>query len=537
MNEQEIENRLARLARSDENISSPETLRGYMRSLEAGTVKGKTEGLVDSRGPLRWGMPGLTAVRAIGSLALTAIIAGALLVAVAPRSSSTLSLATAAPGPTFGASSWTRLFSFPASSSGYARATGMRQSDGLIFGFISVEGPEHQSAQWGTFWRPQVLVAQTVDGRKWTLGDPLPDPVLTMNLPPMDASSAYNDVAKRGSRWVVVGGLVGVPAEVAIGDGNQPVQSIGMAWVSEDGISWQQPSSAQFPGYELDGVAATDWGFVATGVQSDGKGFGVWTSSDGATWRAALLPTATAAQPMGAVSFDPAGGYLVLAQDGDASKGAQTLESFHSVDGREWTEATVKMDTGVFVGGLSTSYENGNWTIDVVEASPVGGLTSDGLPKWEARLEKVVSADGVTWTSKGTSAEFAFPTSLHYQVRVRHGSETVGFAVAESGGGSGQLATAGATGPIPAPTMAVGSGDAGTPAPTEGPVASPSGQATQTISLGRTVDLTSWIPAGTGPSGVPTAAVATTDRLLLFVSQDDSTAGTEWVEVWSAPWP
>ena len=536
MNEQEIEAGLARLARSTESIGSPEALRRYMRSLEAGASKAKTAGPIGFGGPIRWRMPGLTGVRAAGSLAVTAIIAGILLVAVVPRGSSTLSLATPAPGPTFGASSWTKLSSFPALSIGYAGAMAMRQSDGLIYGLVMDGALERQSARWSSSSN-QFSVAHSVDGRAWTVGGPLPDPVRDLDLPPMDSWSAYNDVVKRGTRWVVVGGLVGAPAEVAIGDGNQPVQSIGMAWVSDDGISWQQPSSARFAGYELYGVVSTGWGFVATGVRSDGKGFGIWTSSDGATWQAALLPAATAAQPIGAISFDPAGGYLVIARDGDASKGAQTLESFQSVDGHEWAEATVGMDAGVFVGDLSTSYENGNWTIDVIEGRPVGGITPDASPKWDARLEKFISSGGTIWTSVGTSAEFPYPPSLDYRVWVRHGSEIVGFGVAEPGYGSAQLAGPGATRDIPAATTWVGSGDTGTVLPTEGPVASPSGQVEQAVSMGRTVDLASWTPAGTGPSGTPIAAVATTDRLLVFVAQYDYTAGTEWVEVWSAPWP
>jgi hypothetical protein len=538
MNEQEIEGQLARLAHSDEGIRSPETLRRFMHSLEGGSAKPNPASRVVSHGPLKWRMPGMTALRAIGSLAVTVFVAAVLLVAVVPRQSSTRGLVTAA-GPTFGASSWTKLFSFAASSQGDARATAMRQSDGLIYGLV-YHNVEHQTARWGTYSGPQVSVAQTVDGRKWTLGDALSDPVVTLNVPPMDSSSAYNAVAKRGNRWVVVGGLVGAPAQVALGDGNQPVQSVGMAWVSDDGISWRQPSSAQFPGYELQDVVATDWGFVATGIRSDGSEFGIWTSSNGETWQAALLPAATAAYSLAGISFDPAGGYLVVGQDGAQDKVPLTLALFHSLNGHEWTETKETKETATLVAAdLATSYENGAWTVNMVAVDRIKAATSERQPVWEAHLETVSSPDGVSWTSKDPSTEFEWPP-LIYSVRVPHGTEMVGFAAAAQGPGSTQPATA-ATGPVLAATAAVTS--PATPGPTGSQSATASGQTTgaelefQAIRIGRTVDLSSWTPAGTGPSGVPTDALATANGPLLFVYQRDDLTSSEWVEVWSAPWP
>ena len=71
---------------------------------------------------------------------------------------------------------------------------------------------------------------------------------------------------------------------------------------------------------------------------------------------------------------------------------------------------------------------------------------------------------------------------------------------------------------------------------------SPSAQASspiaaQTTVVARTVDHSSWTDAGAGPNGVPTAAVATSDGLLVFVYRANSDDSLEWVEVWSAPWP
>ena len=55
--------------------------------------------------------------------------------------------------------------------------------------------------------------------------------------------------------------------------------------------------------------------------------------------------------------------------------------------------------------------------------------------------------------------------------------------------------------------------------------------------VARTVDFSSWADAGVGPDGFVTAAVAASDRLMVFVYRSNSDDTQEWVEVWSAPWP
>jgi hypothetical protein len=520
MNDKELEGRLVRLARSDDNISSPESLRRFGRGLMSGAAQPAARDW-----PLKWAMPGLTAARAIGSLAVTAVIAGALLVAVVPKHPALKEVGTPAPEPTFAASSWTKLHSF-ASDSGWARASAMHLDGGLIYGLIQGDGAEQHSDRWGTFQTAQVSVANSLDGRVWTLGNPLSDPVLTRNLPPMDASTDYNDVIKRGSRWVVVGGIVGAPAAVAIGDGNQPVQSIGMAWVSDDGITWSQPAGAQFPGYELNSVRATESGFVVTGIRSGG-GTGIWTSSDGATWRAAPLPAAPASVSI-ELAVDPAGGYLALVTSGDWTKGPQTLSMLHSVDGREWTPATTKIQVAL-EADHSIAYENGTWMISLVEADQKIGDTADGLTTWQAHLQRVVSQDGVTWTTPDPSAEFTW-VSPRYTTRVKHGSDTIGFASAWA---PATPIAAGAT-PVPAATVMVVPG-AATPVPS--PTAGAPVPSAPPMTLGRTVDQTSWVSAGTGPAGIPTDALALPDRVLVFLYQNNLAGDVLWVEVWSAPWP
>src|ERR1035437_4201651 len=333
-----------------------------MHSLEASPTKHRS-GWVSLRRSLSVRLPGLKLARAAAGLAATAVIAALVLTAVL-ASHSSRQPATAGPAPTFAASSWTKLYSFPASSAYSARATAMRQSDGLIYGLVS-SSVERQTTRWGTYQSQQFSVAQTTDGRKWTISDPLSDLVDTLGDPPMDASMPYNAVAKRGSTWVVVGGLVGAPPQVAIGDGNQPVKSIGLTWVSTDGISWRQPSSAQFPGYELKDVVATDSGFAATGMMTDGSGFALWTSSDGISWQSALAVGATSAVGMGAIEFDSAGGYLAIGVEETGWNAPGTLVLFHSADGRRWTDRVEEMTHGV-AGGLTPRYANGRWRVDII---------------------------------------------------------------------------------------------------------------------------------------------------------------------------
>jgi len=535
MNEQEMEVRLERLARSGEDICAPEPLRRFMRSLEAGTVEATPVIRGARRGRFHWGLPGLMAVRAAATVAVTALIAGALLIAVVPAHSSPVAPPTPVAGPTFSASSWSRLYSFPASSGGFSQVTGMRQSDGLIYGLVARTGPEQQSARWGNFTGAEYLVAQSADGRNWTLGEPLSDPVLTMDLPPMDATAAYRAIAKHGSRWVVVGGVDGAPAAVAISDGNQPVESIGMAWVSDDGLSWRQPSSARFPGYKFTNVAATSWGFIATGSRADSTGFGVWTSSDGVDWQVAVEPTGTSTGSVD-IEFDPAGGYLAIAADAattDGATGSLKVAIFHSGDGHEWTQAKTKLNLSLG-SGVQVVHENGAWTINISVYDGPTGTTPDGQVTYRAHLEGVTSPDGLNWTPTGSSAEFTASASL-YSVAVRHGSETLGFIAPDQVNGMAPVAGLGVAVPAPAvPDVPV---PAGTAAPGVTPVAPGSNKSSQAIRVGRTDGLSGWTSAGTGPIGIPTDAVALPDRLLLFVSRSDAAAGTEWVEVWSAPWP
>jgi hypothetical protein len=540
VNEQEIDGELIRLARSDENVRAPESLRSFMRSLEAPPAK-PASGWVSLRRSLSLPMPRLRLARAAAGLAATAVIAALLLTAVLAGHSSRQPV-SAGPAPTFAASSWTRLhsfptvgtalYSFPTSSSGYARATAMRQGDGLIYGLLS-SSAWHQSARWGTWQSQQLSVAQTVDGREWTISDPLSDLVATLDYPPMDANMAYNAVAKRGSTWVVVGGLVGAPAQVAIGDGNQPVESIGLTWVSNDGISWQQPSGAQFPGYELMGVVATGSGFAATGMKTDGSGFAVWTSTDGVGWQTALAVGATSATTIGSPEFDSAGGYLAIGEEQTAWNAPTTLVLFHSSDGRHWTDSVADKTLQV-AAGLTTSYVNGRWQVDIIVADQQVGDVTAGQWVWNEHLETLTSSDGVAWSWEQPSTEFR-SSAFEPGVTVRHGSELIGLGRNAPGAGmaSTETGAAAATGPVIAPTEAVTSA-----VPSATPSAQASGQvAASTTVVARTIDLSSWTDAGAGPSGDVTAAVATPDALLVFVSKSNSDDSLEWVEVWSAPWP
>jgi hypothetical protein len=531
VNEQEIEGQLIRLARSDENVHAPESLRRFMQSLEASPAK-PAFGRVSLRRSLSLRVPRLRLARAAAGLAATAVIAALVLTAVL-ASHSSRQPATAGPAPTFAASSWTKLYSFPTTNARYARATAMRQSDGVIYGLVSTS-VERQTARWGTYQSQQVSVAQTGDGRKWTISDPLSDLVVTLNDPPMDSSMAYNAVAKRGGIWVVVGGLVGVPAQVAISDGNQPVKSIGLTWVSTDGSSWRQPSSAQFPGYELKDVVATDSGFAATGMMTDGSGFAVWTSSDGISWQSALAVGATSAAMMGAIESDSAGGYLAIGEEQTAWNAPTTLVLFHSPDGRHWTDSVADKTVQV-AAGFTASYVNGRWQVDIIVADQQVGNVTAGQSAWNEHLETLTSSDGIAWSWEQPSTEFR-SSPIEYSVAVRHGSEFIGLGVSsapDAGTASTAMGVAEATGPLIAPTEAVTS-----PEPSATPSAQASSQiAASTTVAARTVDFSSWTAAGAGPSGVPTDALATSDGLLVFVNRSNSDDSQEWIEVWSAPWP
>jgi hypothetical protein len=151
----------------------------------------------------------------------------------------------------------------------------------------------------------------------------------------------------------------------------------------------------------------------------------------------------------------------------------------------------------------------------------------------KSHLETATSRDGETWTWEPPSSEFP-SDGQQYSLRVFHGAETIGLATLPDG--AEPTATQGplSTGPIVAPTHLVAPISPGSsPAPV---------QPGQHIALARTVDLSTWTPAGVGPEGCDvntgscvTDAIATPDRLVIFVmaGQVPSTV----IEVWSAPWP
>jgi hypothetical protein len=412
----------------------------------------------------------------------------------------------------------------------------MRQSDGLIYGLLSSSDGLQQSARWGASTSSQVSVVQSDDGRKWTVSAPLSDLVVTGDYPPMDAGMAYNAVAKRGSTWVVVGGLVGAPAQVAISDGNQPVESIGLTWVSKDGINWQQSSGAQFAGYELEDAAATDSGFAATGMKSDGSGFAVWTSTDGINWQSAVTVGATSALTMGAIQFDPVGGYLAIGEEATARNAPLTLVMLHSSDGKHWTSSVADKTIQMAASNATTSYVEGRWQVNIMVADQqLGSLPANGHAAWNEHLETLTSSDGVAWSWDQPSTEFQSSTFVPW-VTVRHGAEFVGLGTSTSAdAGTTSTATAApmVTGPVIAPTEAV---------PSPAPSATPSAQASKTVAaqttvVARTVDFSNWTDAGAGPDGFATGVVAASDSLMVFVYRSNSDDTQEWVEVWSAPWP
>ena len=303
-----------------------------------------------------------------------------------------------------------------------------------------------------------------------------------------------------------------------------------------DGISWQQPAGAQFAGYELMDVVTTDSGFAATGMKTDGSGFAVWTSTDGISWQSAVTVGATSALTMGAIQFDSAGGYLAIGEEATARNAPTTLVLLHSSDGQHWTSSVADKTLQMVAGTGTTSYVNGRWQVNAIIADQqIGSQTAKGPAVWNEHLETLTSSDGVTWSWDPPSTEFQ-SNSFGPWVTVRHGAEFVGLGAGTSADAD-TMSTATAapvvTGPVIAQTEAV---------PPLAPSATPSAQASgpiaiQTTVVARTVDFSNWTDAGAGPDGFVTAAVAASDRLMVFVYRSNSDDTQEWVEVWSAPWP
>jgi hypothetical protein len=525
MNEQQIDSRLTALARADAGIGAPQDLRDLMRALESGQRQPRRERRsIGNPLPERIGRSGRL-VRDLVRLAACLVIAAGLLMAVLPRNQTTRPLQAPAATATFGPASWTRLGTIHGGADdGSSYVYDMRSESGLIYGLVS-GNVQHDSPPDGFWVAPEVSVAQSTDGKQWTVSDALPDPITLVGLSPHDWSGSYSAVAKLGTRWVIVGGTGAHDPALAS-------QGQGVVMVSDDGVSWREVTSARLPGYGYVDVVAAAWGFIAVAERTNGTGCEIWTSTDGLSWQVAsldsvassvaFLPIAGGDDSTGhaqSIAFDPEGGYLLAGYDHDGS-----LVLLHSGNGHAWVRS--KLDSS-YAAELAVRYVNGRWTVDVLISK---GQLAGGS---KAHLETATSRDGETWTWEPPSSEFP-SDGQQYSLRVFHGAETIGLATLPDG--AEPTATQGplSTGPIVAPTHLVAPISPGSsPAPV---------QPGQHIALARTVDLSTWTPAGVGPEGCDvntgscvTDAIATPDRLVIFVmaGQVPSTV----IEVWSAPWP
>ena len=203
-----------------------------------------------------------------------------------------------------------------------------------------------------------------------------------------------------------------------------------------------------------------------------GAGFGIQILMD-MTGDFILAVGATSAVMMGAIEFDSAGGYLAIGVEETGWNAPGTLVLFHSADGRRWTDSVEEVTHGV-AGGLTTSYVNGRWRVDIMVADQQVGNASTST--WNAHLETLTSSDGVAWSWEQPSTEFR-SSPIEYGVQVRHGSETIGLGASSASGAGTTLAPTGSvepTGPWLAPTQAVLSPE---------PSATPSAQASSPIAL------------------------------------------------------
>jgi hypothetical protein len=159
-------------------------------------------------------------------------------------------------------------------------------------------------------------VATSTDGLTWTWR------VLAGAQP---SGSAMSGVAAGGHGFIAVG--TGPTVQPAV-------------WISADGSSWEQVSTATAPTKgELDDVAAGGGVYVAVG--RDGTSAAAWVSTDGLTWRRAPSGTPLADGYMTRVTWTGAA-FLAVGKTG-ADDGAAWV----STDGSSWT----RLDTSdIFKG-------------------------------------------------------------------------------------------------------------------------------------------------------------------------------------------
>jgi hypothetical protein len=192
--------------------------------------------------------------------------------------------------------------------------------------------------------------------------------------------------------------LLAIGAVVSAAPGEKPDYAPTL-WVSEDGVTWTQLTSATWnaalTGYGVSVVSGTE-GVLATTLGTDPV---VLHSLDGSTWTRATLPATERAIARDVVAY--AGGFMIVGRDGQPDAGCCAVENtppppgaglpavWISQDGTHWTEATVE-GTRVPGAGLQR----------VVAVA--GGFLAVGIDStadlYDGVMTTWTSSDGRTWS-------------------------------------------------------------------------------------------------------------------------------------------
>lgn len=217
-------------------------------------------------------------------------------------------------------------------------------------------------------------------GRRWVdvMGPP------TFPSPGVQLTAAA--VAQGSGRLVAVGwaGVVDAPSRV-------PIEQ-GLAWVSEDGRSWERVTQPTLAGAKLFVVAP--WGdrFVAAGqaVEEGRQRARIWWSDRGSFWHRARLPPSEA-RPLIVVGLARLGERLVAIANVEDPGGDRAV-AWHSTDGLRWSELGPVGNLGEWVSGLCG---DGTRLLAVGSAPGREGLlrvlgwsSSDGK-RWELVLDEL----------------------------------------------------------------------------------------------------------------------------------------------------
>jgi len=177
---------------------------------------------------------------------------------------------------------------------------------------------------------PSVTMVSTfsADGLHWTAGQP-------MEVAGLESWVDITQVVEGPSGLLAVGRYPGAAC-------GGPA-TINALWTSTDGLTWSlvQPS-ADFASASVYWVDGGSTGFIASGIEKDGKAQAVWLSADGRSWTVVPLTSPTFGKFVldGASNF--AGGYVIsgaILKDAECGQTWVTPSLWWSADGRSWTRS------------------------------------------------------------------------------------------------------------------------------------------------------------------------------------------------------